>query len=131
MPNITHLKSLMIDDLFDFKGTSMAIADIGCADGALAFFMERLGHRVDAYDFGPTNMNGMRDFRDTLDFVRSLPAPSSCRTATAPIWSSFRLPIFWILPSPIMIRRITGVSRYEAYTDAPNVPAGTALDLRR
>jgi tRNA (mo5U34)-methyltransferase len=60
MPNISHLKPLFSEQTLDFTGTKLSIADIGCADGALAFFMERQGHHVDAYDFGPTNMNGMR-----------------------------------------------------------------------
>jgi hypothetical protein len=36
------------------------VLDIGCADGALAFFLESLGYRVHAMDWPPSNYNGMR-----------------------------------------------------------------------
>jgi hypothetical protein len=39
------------------------IADIGTADGDTAFFLESLGHRVDAIDFPPTNFNRCRGVR--------------------------------------------------------------------
>jgi tRNA (mo5U34)-methyltransferase len=41
-------------------GGNKSIADIGAADGDLAFFMESLGNQCDIYDFGPTNYNGLR-----------------------------------------------------------------------
>lgn len=39
------------------------VLDVGCADGALAFFMESLGCEVDAIDNPPTNHNGMQGVR--------------------------------------------------------------------
>lgn len=45
------------------------VADIGCADGDLAFFLESLGCRVDAIDHTPTNFNrleGARALREAL-----------------------------------------------------------------
>jgi SAM-dependent methyltransferase len=36
------------------------LLDAGCGDGALSFFMESLGCRVDAIDNPPTNHNGMQ-----------------------------------------------------------------------
>src|SRR5579883_3640412 len=39
------------------------VLDIGCGDGDLSFFLESLGQRVQAIDFGPTNYNGMAGIR--------------------------------------------------------------------
>jgi len=36
------------------------VADIGAADGDLAYFFESLGARVDILDYAPTNWNGLR-----------------------------------------------------------------------
>lgn len=38
----------------------LTIADIGAADGDVAFFLETLGNRVDIVEHGPTNFNGLR-----------------------------------------------------------------------
>jgi tRNA (mo5U34)-methyltransferase len=38
----------------------LTIADIGAADGDMAFYLESLGNRVDIVDHGPTNFNGLR-----------------------------------------------------------------------
>jgi tRNA (mo5U34)-methyltransferase len=39
------------------------IADIGAADGDVAFFLESLGYRVHVADYPPTNFNGCRGVR--------------------------------------------------------------------
>jgi len=39
------------------------VADIGCGDGDLAFFLESLGCHVDAIDFEASNHNGMQAIR--------------------------------------------------------------------
>ena len=39
------------------------VADIGCGDGDLAFFLESLGCHVDAIDFQDSNHNGMQAIR--------------------------------------------------------------------
>jgi SAM-dependent methyltransferase len=39
------------------------VLDAGCGDGALSYFMESLGCRVDAIDNPPTNHSGMRGVR--------------------------------------------------------------------
>ena len=39
------------------------VADIGAADGDVAFFLESLGHRVHVVDYAPTNFNGCRGAR--------------------------------------------------------------------
>ena len=57
--NLEHLKPMseVVDKLF--AGTRR-IADIGAADGHLAFCLEALGNSCDIYDNGPTNYNGLR-----------------------------------------------------------------------
>lgn len=62
MANFKHLKPLLssVDHLFkDLK----RIADIGAADGHLAFAFERAGSACDIYDNGPTNYNHLRGAR--------------------------------------------------------------------
>lgn len=41
----------------------LPILDIGCADGATSFFLERNGFKVNVIDNPPTNFNGMRGVR--------------------------------------------------------------------
>lgn len=62
MNNFQHLKPLLesVDHLFS---GSRRIADIGAADGHIAFTFERAGNRCDIYDNGPTNYNGLRGAR--------------------------------------------------------------------
>jgi tRNA (mo5U34)-methyltransferase len=45
------------DHIFD---SSRRYADIGAADGDLAFYLEAQGNQCDIYDYGPTNMNGLQ-----------------------------------------------------------------------
>ncbi len=62
MSNFTHLDALLtgpnrlLMDLIDGK----PVADIGGADGDLAFFLGSLGVSVDLIDHAPTNFNGLR-----------------------------------------------------------------------
>lgn len=68
MANLQHLEP-MIDPIdFLFAG-GQRIADIGAADGHLAFCLEHAGNSCDIYDNAPTNFNGLRGakaFRDAL-----------------------------------------------------------------
>lgn len=57
--NVWHL-SPMMGNLTGLFGPGKVIADIGAADGDLAFFLESLGNTCDIYDNPPTNMNGLR-----------------------------------------------------------------------
>jgi tRNA (mo5U34)-methyltransferase len=52
-------------------GRRQAIADVGGADGALAFFLEGLGHQVDILDYGPTNFNTLRGARLLKETLKS------------------------------------------------------------
>lgn len=56
--NIWHL-SPMMENLTGLFGPGKRIADVGAADGDLAFFLESLGNTCDIYDNPPTNMNGL------------------------------------------------------------------------
>ncbi len=63
MENVVHLPGVVGEEHdFLFAG-DLAIADIGAADGDLAFYLESLGNRADIFDYGPTNMNGLRGAR--------------------------------------------------------------------
>jgi tRNA (mo5U34)-methyltransferase len=61
LDNLGHLDTLLTGtnrDLLALAGGA-PIADIGAADGDLAFFLESLGCQVDIIDNGPTNFNGL------------------------------------------------------------------------
>jgi len=47
------------------------VLDIGAADGALSFFLESLGHQVEAWDHSGTNRNRMRGLRRLAEVMGS------------------------------------------------------------
>lgn len=60
--NIVHLENLLTGEhrnLPELAGSG-PVADVGAADGELAFFLESMGMEVDVVDYGPTNYNGLR-----------------------------------------------------------------------
>ena len=60
MSNLEPIASLMSGhNDYLFKKPKM-IADIGGADGDLALYLSELHYDCDLYDYGPTNMNGLR-----------------------------------------------------------------------
>jgi tRNA (mo5U34)-methyltransferase len=63
------------------------VADIGCGDGDLAFFLESLGCHVDAVDFQASNHNGMRAIR-----VLKQHLASNIQIADVDLDSQFKLP---------------------------------------
>src|ERR1044072_138816 len=69
--NFLHLNALLTGEhryLFNLIADK-PIADIGCADGELAFFLESLGCKAQVVDYGPTNNNhlqGVRLLKETL-----------------------------------------------------------------
>jgi tRNA (mo5U34)-methyltransferase len=87
--NVYHLDKLLGADHRDLGRLigSRRIADIGAADGELAFFLERHGAEVDVVDWPSTNFNGLRG-------VRALKASlgSSVRVHEVDLDSQFRLP---------------------------------------
>lgn len=73
LSNFNILDALLTGEnrsIFDRLGND-PIADIGAADGDLAFFLETLGHKVEIIDNGPTNMNGLRGARLMRDARKS------------------------------------------------------------
>jgi hypothetical protein len=63
--NLGHLDRLLTGrnrDLLSLIGGE-PVADIGAADGDLAFALEALGCEVDVVDYGPTNFNGLKGAR--------------------------------------------------------------------
>jgi tRNA (mo5U34)-methyltransferase len=73
MGNLVHLERLLAADRRRLLGSvkNRRIADIGCADGDLGFFMESLGCSVDFVDFPGTNWNGMRGVRRLKELLDS------------------------------------------------------------
>ncbi len=64
--NLVHFDALLTGEgryLLDLIGSEVVL-DIGCADGALSFFLESLGCRVRAVDWPATNHNGLRGIRE-------------------------------------------------------------------
>jgi len=65
LSNLIHLDTLLrganreLDNLIG----GLPIADVGAADGDLAFLMETLGCDVDIVDYGPNNFNTLRGAR--------------------------------------------------------------------
>ncbi|MEO8384252.1 MAG: hypothetical protein ABI583_03340 [Betaproteobacteria bacterium] len=63
--NLIHLDNLLKGrnrQLANLIG-ELPVADVGAADGDMAFFMESLGCTVDVVDYGPTNFNTLRGAR--------------------------------------------------------------------
>jgi tRNA (mo5U34)-methyltransferase len=54
-----------------FLAAGAPIADIGAADGDVAFFLESLGFTVDIVDNGPTNNNGLEGARKLKEALNS------------------------------------------------------------
>jgi 2-polyprenyl-3-methyl-5-hydroxy-6-metoxy-1,4-benzoquinol methylase len=63
--NFTHLASVLTGRRRYLANLLNAgrVLDIGSGDGDLSFFLESLGYRVQAIDFGPTNYNRMAGIR--------------------------------------------------------------------
>jgi tRNA (mo5U34)-methyltransferase len=60
LPNLLHVDSLVSPAMDQLFVPPQKFADIGAADGDLAFYLESMGYECDIYDNGPTNMNGLR-----------------------------------------------------------------------
>lgn len=63
MGNFGVIASLMVPEVDSLFSGGKRFADIGAADGALAYYLESFGNSVDIYDYGPTNYNGLRGAR--------------------------------------------------------------------
>lgn len=73
LANFIHLDKVLTGSRRDLLGLAEGkpIADIGAADGALAFLLEKLGHQVDILDYGPTNFNTLRGARLLKEALKS------------------------------------------------------------
>jgi hypothetical protein len=63
LSNFVHLGPLLEAHPIPHLAKSYRTADIGAADGDIAFFLEALGYTVDVIDYGPTNYNNLRGAR--------------------------------------------------------------------
>jgi hypothetical protein len=73
LSNFEHLDALLTGEnrlLLEGIGDE-PVADICCADGDLAFFLESAGCRVHAFDWPVTSHNGMRGVRAVRDALKS------------------------------------------------------------
>jgi len=74
LANCTHLDSLLVGEQRDLgrMARGMPVADIGAADGDLAFALEAvLGWQMDIIDTAATNTNGLRAARAVRDALGS------------------------------------------------------------
>lgn len=87
--NFTHLRDTFNEYPLTTLTQSKHIADIGAADGDIAFFMASMGYDVDVIDYAPTNANGLRGLR-TLAGAMNL--PGKVNILERDIDSQFELP---------------------------------------
>jgi hypothetical protein len=88
--NLTHVDQLLHDEHRDLTrlAQGLPVADIGGADGDLAFALERsCGWTVDMVDTPATNMNGLRGARALAEHLGS-----SVRIGDIDLDAQFRLP---------------------------------------
>jgi tRNA (mo5U34)-methyltransferase len=65
--NFVHLRDCFNQHPLETLTRSKHLADIGGADGDLAFFLNSLGYRVDVIDNAPTNYNGLQGVKMLID----------------------------------------------------------------
>jgi tRNA (mo5U34)-methyltransferase len=72
LSNLTHLDRLLTGEnrMLLRLADGLPVADIGAADGDLAFLVASLGYDVDIVDNGPTNFNGLEGARRLRDVLR-------------------------------------------------------------
>lgn len=69
--NLDHLAPLITPEIDGLFAGGHRFADIGAADGALGYFLERNNNHVDFYDYGPTNYNSLRGLRKLSEMLNS------------------------------------------------------------
>lgn len=65
--NFVHLREILNRHPLDSLTRTRHVADIGGADGDLAFFLQHLGFTVDVIDNAPTNYNGLQGVKALID----------------------------------------------------------------
>jgi SAM-dependent methyltransferase len=74
LSNLVHLDMLLTGSNRDFMSLigDRPMADVGCADGDFAFFLESKGiDQIDLVDYGPTNYNTLRGARALKERMNS------------------------------------------------------------
>src|SRR5579859_343054 len=71
LANVNHIKGIVPKDVEHIFTQPIKIADVGAADGDLSFYLESVGYSCDIYDYGPTNMNGLRGAREIKERLAS------------------------------------------------------------
>jgi tRNA (mo5U34)-methyltransferase len=123
LPNVGVLEQLVAKaglDLFKLcQGPYGKIADIGGADGDLAFFFEKLGLSVDLIDNEPTNFNqleGARILREALRSnvtIRKVDLDSQFTLSAEKYDAIFLLGVLYHLKNPFFVlEKLAGVARY-------------------
>jgi tRNA (mo5U34)-methyltransferase len=87
--NFVHLRDIFNEFPLTTLTATRHIADIGAADGDIAFFMASLGYDVDVIDYAPTNANGLRGLRA---LAAAMPQPGKVNLLERDIDSQFELP---------------------------------------
>ncbi|MDR2013027.1 MAG: hypothetical protein LBQ20_08305 [Rhodanobacter sp.] len=121
LSNIWHIDALLDSAHRDFfaRIQNMPIADIGAADGDLAFFFEHLGFEVDVIDWPSTNWNGMRGVRalkELLDagaWIHEIDLDSQFRLPRSDYGFVFLLGILYHLKNPFYVmEQLARATRY-------------------
>jgi tRNA (mo5U34)-methyltransferase len=120
LPVLERLLARVGLDLLELcRGKRGRVADIGAADGDLAFFLEELGFSVDVVDNEYTNFNkleGARILKKALNSsvsVRSVDLDSRSQLFTETYDAAFFLGVLYHLKNPFSIlERLAHVTRY-------------------
>ncbi|HEY4272936.1 MAG TPA: class I SAM-dependent methyltransferase [Candidatus Udaeobacter sp.] len=123
LQNVGVLEQLLAStglDLFELcQGPYGKIADIGGADGDLAFFLEKMGLTVDLIDNEPTNFNqleGARILREALHSnvrIRTVDLDSQFTLSGEKYDAIFLLGILYHLKNPFFVlEKLATVARY-------------------
>src|SRR3569623_441436 len=136
--NFHHLREVFNDFPLKALTTSRHVADIGAADGDLAFFMQSLGFTVDVIDYPPTNFNGCKGVRkliqelgvaDTVN-LHEMDIDSQFTLPSARYEMVFLLGILYHLKNPFyVLEKLARSSRHLALSTrvARIAPGGTPI----
>ena len=143
--NLVHISLLETQEIDDLFESPRMFADIGAADGDLAFYLESRGHKCHIYDYGPTNYNGLRGARHMKRLLgSSVEIIEQDLDSQFKMLASYDLVIFlgilYHLKNPFyVLERLSEVSRYllistriarhfrDGTPDASDIPAAYLL----
>jgi tRNA (mo5U34)-methyltransferase len=120
--NFKPLEQLLVATGFDLlklcQGPDRRIADIGAADGDVAFFFEKMGLCVDAIDFESANFNrmeGIRILKEALNStvtIHSIDLDSQFSLPNEKYDAIFLLGILYHLKNPFFVlEKLAGITR--------------------